>query len=113
MAESIDRRGFLQPGQLAQGAGSVLAALAEEPSAAPVLEDAALLRFSRRAMATTFEVLLPFGTPDALPLADSALDEINHLEDQLTVFHDASEISRINRLAFDQPVTVEDKLFGL
>lgn len=113
MAESMDRRDFLQPAQLAKAAGHVLGALDDAPPAAPVLEEASLLRFSRRAMATTFEVLLPFATPDALSLAESALDEINRLEDQLTVFHDSSEISRINRLAFEQAVTVEDKLFGL
>jgi thiamine biosynthesis lipoprotein len=64
-------------------------------------------------MATTFEVLLPFGTPDALEIAGDALDEIHRLEDQLTVYHDHSEISRLNRLAADAPQPVEERLFGL
>jgi len=72
-----------------------------------------LLRFARRAMATQFEVLLPYGTPEAMSLAEAALDEILRLEDQLTVYHEQSEVSRLNRCAYDRPVTVEDRLFGL
>ncbi|MFO0798694.1 MAG: FAD:protein FMN transferase [Gemmataceae bacterium] len=56
----------------------------------------ALLRASRRAMATTFEVALPFGTRQAVPAAEAALDVIDGLEDQLTVYRDQSEISRLN-----------------
>ena len=47
-----------------------------------------LLRFGRRAMATVFEVLLPFDTPDAQAAADDALDLIDRLEAQLTVYRD-------------------------
>ena len=37
----------------------------------------ALLRVSRRAMATTFEIAIPYGTPHALPAAEAALDLID------------------------------------
>lgn len=73
----------------------------------------ALVRVSRRAMATTFEVALPFGTPDAVPAAEAALDLIDDLEDQLTVYRDHSEVSRLNAGAADRPVTLEPRLFDL
>src|SRR5258708_96422 len=107
----MNRRDFLRPSQLARSAGQAAAVL-REPTPPPP-RDIALLRFARKAMATTFEVLLPFGTPDALPLAEDALDLIDRLEDQLTVYREHSEISRVNRLAADSPVTIEEQLHGL
>ncbi|MBN9524301.1 FAD:protein FMN transferase [bacterium] len=73
----------------------------------------ALVRVSRRAMATTFEVALPFGTPDAIPAAEAALDLIDDLEDQLTVYRDHSEVSRLNMTVYDAPVELEPQLFDL
>ncbi|QDU20949.1 FAD:protein FMN transferase [Urbifossiella limnaea] len=70
----------------------------------------ALLRASRRAMATTFEVALPFGTRYAVPAAEAALDVIDELEDQLTVYRDHSEISRLNTSGI---ADVEPRLFEL
>jgi thiamine biosynthesis lipoprotein len=112
----MNRRDFLHPRRLAQAAGQVLGALDELRTTPPEVQatpDAALLRFARRAMATTFEVILPFGTPHAIEAADAALDEIDRLEAQLTVYRDDSEVSRLNRLAPEQAVPVEDGLFGL
>lgn len=64
-------------------------------------------------MATTFEIVLPFGTPRANEAADAALDEIDRLEQQLSVYRLSSEMSRINQLAPVQPVRAEDGLFQL
>jgi thiamine biosynthesis lipoprotein len=64
-------------------------------------------------MATRFEVFLPFGTPHAQEVGRTALDEIDRLESQLTVFQDGSEVSRLNRLAAAGPVPVEPGLFAL
>src|SRR5687767_11124614 len=104
----MHRRRFLraQP-HLAQ---VVLAPTADAPAAPG---DLVLVRVSRRAMATTFEIDLPFGTPDAVAAAEDALDLIDNLEDQLTVFRDHSEVSRLNATAADGPVVVEDGLFEL
>ncbi|MBO0696964.1 MAG: FAD:protein FMN transferase [Zavarzinella sp.] len=88
-----------------------LAALLDDDPA-PVA-DVAVLRASRRAMATIFEVLLPFGYPQAQSAAEAALDRIDELEDQLTVFRDHSEVSRLNATAADGPVEVERGLFDL
>jgi thiamine biosynthesis lipoprotein len=75
--------------------------------------DVAVLRAARRAMATLFEVLVPFGSPDAQPAAEAALDLIDDLEDQLTVYRDHSEVCRLNATAADRPVEVEAALFDL
>lgn len=112
----MNRRDFLHPRHLARTAGQVLAAL-DEVSQLTVLPDSqteiALLRLSRRAMATTFEVVVPFGTPQALALGEVVLDQIDELEAQLTVYRDSSEVSQINRLAPYQAVPVEARLFAL
>lgn len=79
----------------------------------PSSEAPNLLRFGRQAMATTFEVLLPFGTPNAAEAATAALDEIDRLESQLTVYREASEVSRLNQLAQHAPLQVEERLFDL
>src|SRR6266498_74509 len=99
----MNRRDFLRPSRLALGS--------QAPPSAPA--DITLLRFSRRAMATTFEVVLPFGTPNALEAASAALDEIDRLEAQLTVYRDSSEMSRLNQLATYTSLVVEDGLFDL
>jgi thiamine biosynthesis lipoprotein len=85
--------------------------LADEPEVLP--DDAALIRVSRRAMATRFEIALPFGTQDAVAAAEDALDLIDELEDQLTVYRDHSEVSRLNESALEKPVVVEERLFDL
>ncbi len=71
----------------------------------------ALLRVSRRAMATTFEIAIPYGTPNALQAAEAALDLIDQLEEQMTVYRDTSEISRLN--ATWRADGLEPQLFAL
>jgi FAD:protein FMN transferase len=73
-----------------------------------------LVRCSRRAMATTFEVAIPVGShPNPVAAAEDALNLIDLLEDQMTVFRDHSEVSRINATASDGFVEVEPGLFEL
>ena len=72
-----------------------------------------LLRAHRPAMGSYFEVRLPAGTPGAVDLACRALDLIEALEAQLTVYRDDSEVSRLNRTAHLGPVQLEKRLFGL
>jgi len=64
-------------------------------------------------MGSYFEVRLAANTPGAADLATRALDRIDALEDQLTVYRDDSEVSRLNATAHLGPVEVEDGLFGL
>jgi thiamine biosynthesis lipoprotein len=64
-------------------------------------------------MGSSFEVLLPASLPGAVDLSCRALDLIEELEAQLTVYRDDSEISRLNTTAHLGPVQVEGQLFGL
>ncbi|MCS6850421.1 MAG: FAD:protein FMN transferase [Gemmataceae bacterium] len=111
----MHRRRWLSLEQMVETAGQLAAAVDPAPVSPETLppREVALHRFGRRAMATWFEVFLPFGWPGALSLAEKAFGELERLEDQLTVYHEASEISRINRLAASRPVVVEERLFGL
>jgi thiamine biosynthesis lipoprotein len=110
----MNRRDFLHPRRLAQAAGPLIGAVdALQTPEADAAADAVHLRFARRAMATTFEVVVPFGTPHAHVAANEALDEIDRLEDQLTVYRDHSEVSRLNARAGRHPVVVETSLFEL
>src|SRR5262245_49223633 len=72
-----------------------------------------LLRCSRRAMATLFELLLPPEIASGATIANEALDLIDQLEEQLTVYRDDSEMSRINVRAANEAVEVEKRLFDL
>ena len=72
------------------------------------------LHLTRRAMACEFEVILNAGEhAGASELAVEALDLVDRLEAQLTVYRDTSELVAINRQAADEPVPVETRLFAL
>ncbi len=72
-----------------------------------------LVTVSRPAMGSYFEVRVPSSTPGAVDLACRALDLIDALEAQLTVYRDDSEVSRLNATAHLGPVEVESGLFHL
>ena len=79
-----------------------------------VSRGAITLDVSRPAMACNFTVFLNGGEyDDGVEHAASALDEIERLEGQLTVYRDHSEVSRLNRAAASQPVAVQQNLFDL
>ncbi|QJW93073.1 FAD:protein FMN transferase [Frigoriglobus tundricola] len=84
----------------------------DEPDTLP--GEFSLVRVSRRAMATTFEVAIPVGThPNPIAAAEDALDLIDDLEDQMTVYRDHSEVTRLNARAASDFVAVEAGLFEL
>lgn len=73
-----------------------------------------LIRFGRRAMACEFEVLVNAGEhAEVTQAAVTALDLVDQLEEQLSVYRESSEISRINRAAGATWVQVEARLFRL
>jgi FAD:protein FMN transferase len=76
-------------------------------------DELTLMRASRHAMATVFEVLLPFGQPRASDAADSALDLIDAIEDQLSAFRSHSELTQLNERASREEVAIEAKFFAL
>jgi FAD:protein FMN transferase len=71
------------------------------------------LHVHRVAMACRFEVTLPKRKRDGVDAAIDALNEVDALETQLTVFRESSEVSKINREAASRPVVVEQSLFDL
>jgi FAD:protein FMN transferase len=68
---------------------------------------------AREAMACRFEVTVPQTEPRGISAANEALDEIERLEAQLTVYRGSSEVSYINRNAAEVALTVEPRLFEL
>ncbi len=64
-------------------------------------------------MGSFFEVRLPASTPGAVNLACRALDLIDELEAQLTVYRDDSEVSRLNATAHPGRSRSKRGLFGL
>ena len=90
------------------------ASTAASPWQGPPPEEAYLLQFGRRAMACEFEVFLNAGQyREANDAVVEALDLVDRLEEQLTVFRETSEIAAINRRAAAEPVAVEPRLFAL
>lgn len=61
---------------------------------------------TRRAMATEFGVALPGEDRDAIEIAVDALEELETIESELSVYRPGSAISRINALAGIEPVRV-------
>jgi FAD:protein FMN transferase len=64
-------------------------------------------------MGSYFEVRLAATTPGGVELAPRALDLVDALEEQLTVYRDDSELSRLNNTAHHGPIEVEPRLFEL
>src|SRR5438132_9321779 len=72
------------------------------------------ITLARHAMATRFELVLHGDDPVHLRAAgEQALDEIDRLEDQLSLYRSHSEIADLNRRAASQAVKVTPRLFSL
>jgi FAD:protein FMN transferase len=80
---------------------------------APVDGSYSLINAARSLMGSYFEVRLGSGVPGAVDLATRALDVVEALEGQLTVYNDESEVSRLNASAHLAPVEVDAGLFAL
>jgi len=75
---------------------------------------ACLIHLGRRAMACQFEVILSQSAHEkAKKAAVDALDLVDQIEDQLSVYRDHSTLSHLNRAATQGEVTVEPELFHL
>lgn len=72
-----------------------------------------LMRMSRPAMATRFEIDLPSGTPDSLAAAEAALDLIATIEEQISVYREHSIINQLNTRAFRETITIPSDLTDL
>ena len=101
---------------VAPGAG------ADSPSLAPPVTNSAsgvsagcfLSQLGRAAMACQFEFYFNGGQyPRSTAAGIEALDLIEQLEEQLSVYREQSEVSRLNRMAAFASVAVEPGLFAL
>jgi thiamine biosynthesis lipoprotein len=115
--DKSSRRDFLA-GRTAREALARLAAetVPARPAAQPIATPPArpLLHVSRDAMACEFEIFFdPVCYPSGADVAVVALDRIAALEDQLTVYRDTSEVSKLNAIASFRPVVVEAGLWQL
>jgi thiamine biosynthesis lipoprotein len=126
-AERPTRRKFLQgradARELTDSAGDVNREAAEtivdtcRPATEPALavdRGTLLVSVRRRAMACEWEVQLAASRDDdSMEHVFAALDLVESLEDQLTVYRVESEVQQINRTASARPVSVEPRLFGV
>lgn len=115
-ADKPTRRDFLS-GKAALDAVSGALNPPETEGSAPkpeVLPPTYLIQVGRRAMACDFEVFFNAGQyPGDTAAALEALDVVDAVEDQLTVYRDDSEVAALNRAAAEQAVPVDEALFEL
>ena len=72
------------------------------------------VKLAREAMATRFEIILHGEDPISLQSAgEEALEEIDWVEAQLSIYRPDSQINRANHLAFARPVQMEPTIFAL
>jgi thiamine biosynthesis lipoprotein len=77
-------------------------------------EQTYLLDISRRAMACQFQILLNADEQhSAAETAVQALDLVEDIEEQLSIFRTESQITRVNRLAAETPQSVSPDVFQL
>lgn len=114
--EKSTRRDFLS-GRAAITAVDKLLGSAEDRPARPfhpAEPQPPLLHVGREAMACLFEIFFsPEKHPDGAEAALAALDEIDRLEAQLTIYRETSEVAALNRTAAEGPQPVETNLFQL
>lgn len=119
---SSNRREFLQGRAAADAIGAAIDRFVPTGATSRPDDDANhaeqgehyLVQLSRPAMACTFAVFLNAGQYEqGSEAALTALDRIEELEGQLTVYRDTSDVMRINRAAALADVELEPGLFDL
>lgn len=94
-------------------AGAAIADGLTESSQPAIPQAGDTIRLGKTAMACDFDVILNPSASPPLPAASEALDLVDALEDQMTVYRPHSELSVINARAADEPMPVEPQLFEL
>ena len=115
------RRQFLSGAAAVEAVGDLTHGIAVEARAGKFKQpptsqprETYLVQFARTAMACEFQIFLTADHPPFAPQAAiSALDLVDHLEEQMTVYREDSELSAINRQAVAGAVEVESRLFEL
>ena len=113
-APRANRREFLQGKAAADALADAAAHMLPDGPLGDNAPDGYLVHLARKAMACSFEVFFNAGQyPHATTVAMSALDLVDQLEDQLSIYRPTSEISRLNQRAAVEPVSIEPRLFAL
>lgn len=94
-------------------AGTELADEIREPESPRVPRARDTIRLGKVAMACDFDVILNPSVSPPLAAASAALDLVDRLEDQMTVYRPHSELSLINARAAEEAMPVEPQLFDL
>ena len=118
MTRKTTRRDFLKGRSAARALADTVGGAVSSGSLAggpsPASGESYLVHVSRPAMACEFQVFLNAGQYEqGTEAALEALDQVETLEQQMSVFRPTSEIGTINRNAADRPVAVEPRLFEL
>ncbi|MFV1967977.1 MAG: FAD:protein FMN transferase [Pirellulaceae bacterium] len=113
--KKTSRREFLSGKSATKAIGDLAPDEAATPAHSTSPDDATYrMQIGRTAMACEFEFFLNAGQhANGAEAALEALDLVDDLEDQMTVYRDHGEVSQINRLAAFRAVDVEPRLFGL
>ena len=82
---------------------------ATDQSTAPSAGDT--IRLATRAMACEFSVIMNPGPGAQVMAASGALDAVQTLENQISVYREHSELSQLNARAAWEPVEIEQQLF--
>jgi len=107
-----NRREFLQGQAAARSARAAIDASFDSPELTP--ETGPTLTLTRAAMACEFQIRLNASAEqNETSAAMAALDEIQAVEDRLSVYRPESWVMRLNRLAADEPIAIERDLFHL
>lgn len=77
------------------------------------MNDQIITEITRRAMATEFAIILPGESPRGTEAAVDALDLLEKIESQLSIYRPESEISCLNRAAAIAPVNVSQEVYTL
>lgn len=112
MAEPVDRRDLFRPSRLLRAVTRFQHQLEQSIARVERFAAAPVVTLGRPAMACLFEIQLPGAAADRRPAA-LAFEQIDDIEDQLTVYRETSVVSAINRAAGGAPVVVEPELFHL
>lgn len=109
-----NRRDFLRGKAAARTVQKWLTPPEDQASPADLRAAHLLIEFTRKAMATQFQVILDAQKHPAAPdAAMNALDEVEALEEQLSIYRPQSEVSRLNTHASQRPIPVERSLWDL
>jgi thiamine biosynthesis lipoprotein len=79
----------------------------------PKADSSFWVRVSRRAMACQFEATLASEDSSSVPATRAALDVVDAIEDELTIFRETSAVADLNRRAATESVVVPEALFDL